>query len=733
VGLASHGDQRSAYEFLVNPAGVKRDQFAHDDNIQDGNWNAVWDASVTQDKGGWTVEMKIPLSQLRFQEGLPLWGLQVARTLSRRGEFALWAPVARTESGWVSRYGELRGVQKIKSPQRLELRPYLMGRGLFPEEVSDDPFSGRSFDGGAGLDLKYGLGGKMTLDATLNPDFGQVEMDPAEINLSAFETQLEERRSFFQEGADIFNFNGPKLFYSRRIGRAPQGSPEGAYIDSPDWTTILGALRLTARDEVWSIGVLEAVTQEERARVQMEDGSEHEEVVEPLTQLFVARLQRHFRGGESSLGAILTSSYRLGDEVPDLRREAIVGGLDWEHRWDQRRWRILGHAALSHVRGSKEAIEETQSSSAHYFQRPDAHHLSLDPERSQLTGGSGELRLEKFGGPHWRMKLGLQAQSPEFEINDLGYLNQADLITPQLWLSLRDDEPDRFTQRIEWSNNLDMQRNFAGDNLRTGGQSNLYVHFSNYWGAWLGASYRDESLCTACTWGGPALRIPSSLSVWTGFHSDDRKSVYTSLESWRWLQTESGTWGWGFNLPTVLRPSSSLELKLEPRFSVTQDDFMWVGEEEGRYIFAAMDQLSFSMALRVNFNFHPDLSLQLYAEPFFSRADYEGFKEIERARAPHYRDLFRPLDLRSRADGELGLSQGETVFDLSDPDYRRRQLRSNLVLRWEYLPGSTLYLVWQHSNIHQETGKLWDLGALFSPEAEREEILMLKLDYWMNP
>ncbi len=419
VLVDSYHDRRTAFHFGVNPLGVKSDIYRFDDTEEDASWDAVWDVATHMDDQGWTAEFRIPYSQLRFgNQDDQTWGINFAREIARRHETSTWAPIRQSDAAVVSKSGELQGLKGLGSPTRMELRPFTLTRLVRAPGDRENPFYRQNdFFSSGGVDVKYGVTNDLTLDVTVNPDFGQVEADPAQVNLTAFETFYPEQRPFFIEGAAIFNFGiglgdgdlgSESLFYSRRIGRPPQGGVDnrGGYADTPDVSTILGAWKLSGKTQSgWSVGLLHAVTAEETAQIVSDDGKDLEDPVEPLSNYAVARVQKDFRDGRSAIGFIGTAANRDKDvaDALQLRSGGYAGGFDFRHRFGaQDRFLLNGYLLGSHVRGSEEAILLTQESPARYFQRPDASHVEVDPDLTSLSGWAGKLELFKVGGGYWR-------------------------------------------------------------------------------------------------------------------------------------------------------------------------------------------------------------------------------------------------------------------------------------------------------------------------------------------
>src|SRR5688572_7630300 len=524
VSFDSYHDHRSAFLFGVNPSGVRRDERVLSDGEEDDSWDPVWDAATQVDETGWTAEMRIPLSQLRFPEAgaEQTWGVQIVREISRNNEEVWFAFTPKRERSGVARYAHLVGMQALRPRGPLELVPYGLTRALYrnvPRDADatfDNPFSdGSDLSGSAGLDLKYRLASNLTLDATFNPDFGQVEADPAEINLTAFETRFDERRPFFIEGSDVFSFGGggefgggAQLFYSRRIGAPPPGRlpPGTLYGDMPEQSTILGAAKLTGKIGAWSLGVLEAVTAREHADYVTEDVNRGEVIVATPTSYFVGRARREFRDGASIVGGLVTALHR-SDEAAAIaqrvRTSAYSGGIDFNHEWADRSWSLEGYVTAAHIRGLPAVITAAQRSSTRYFQRPDADHLELDSTAVSLSGWSGSLELGKQAGEHWRGEASVSSTSPGYETNDLGFQSRADEHDARISIEYVDEQPGRIFR--EWAVDVSTSAswNYGGDRLgsRIELEGDGVLH--NYWSADFELSRSFGGLDDRLTRGGP--------------------------------------------------------------------------------------------------------------------------------------------------------------------------------------------------------------------------------------
>jgi len=754
IWIDSYHDLRTAFEFSVNPCGVKRDVFWSNDRRQDDDWDAIWDVEVTQDEQGWTAEFRIPFSQIRFPEREShTWGFQAGRVIARKNETSYWRHVPKGVPQFVSLFGDIKGISGIPSPKRLQLLPYIVGKSAFQSAEEGNPFkTGSKYLSNLGLDIKYGVSSNLTLDATINPDFGQVEADPADVNLTAYETYFEEKRPFFIEGRNMLSFplgsgrERDTLFYSRRVGRRPHGSPSSVeYYQKPENTTILGAFKLTGKTTSgWSIGIMEALTGQELAKVITETGERTEQTVEPFSNYFLGRVEKEFRNGRSAIGFILTAVNRniQNDNLEFLRKAAYSGGLSFRHRWAQDTYEVSGYFLESHIRGTEEAILNAQESSARYFQRPDATHLELDPTRTSLSGFSSSFTLAKIGGGHWRWSTGIRASSPGFEINDMGYLRDVDEIRPYIWLSYNEYKPGKIFRDYDINLTLWNTYDFSWTNLGLGGSLRADLKFLNYWSINLNLSRTEERLSTSHLRGGPAVLIPGNWRVGGSFRTDTRNRFHLNLRG-SITSSDHGALTHSLSSGFTIRPSDRIHLSVSPNFNKSSRYLQYMSKEtsdaQAHYILSRIDQTTISLTLRLNYTLTPTLSLQLYSQPYVSAGQYSEFKEVIDPRAKNYLDrwhIFSGQELVLKGDyyylypaGDLG-----EEFIFSDPDFNFRQFRLNLVIRWEYLPGSTLFLVWTNGiNDRTDFGSLSigdDLKGLFSSPSNNA--FLLKISYWFN-
>jgi hypothetical protein len=769
VLIDSYHDHRTAYRFDVTPLGVKTDlQFGDDGNFADDSWDPVWQAATSIDSLGWTAEYRIPFSQLRFSRAREqVWGIRFVRTILRKNEFAMFPFIGKTESGFVSRFGHLLGLHDIPAPRRLELLPYSSARATYQKAgPPGDPFDkSAAYAGNAGLDLKYGVTSNLTLDGTLNPDFGQVEIDPAFVNLTAFEQFLPERRPFFVEGADIFNFGGgtggflnfgnaPQLFYSRRIGHRPSGAPysNGAFADVPNQTTILGAAKLSGRSPGgWSIGIIDAVTAREQATVDSSGVRFHDDV-EPTTNFLVARVKRTLNGGNDGFGFAATAVNR-DIRVPALdflRTAAYDWGMDVKHRWGHNTYALAADLGGSYITGDVAAIQTAQLSSSRYYQRPDAHAFHYDPSRTSLAGFSGDVYVDKLAGS-WLWGAATSFTSPGFEVNDLGFQHRVDRIANGLYVARHWTKPGKIVREATALLTAAPSFNFDGDAIQKALQFSTFGTFHNFWFFNLFASRDFAIIDDRLTRGGPDALGPANWNMGGGIQTDQRKAVTGGLFG-NYSTDAGGGWFAGVSPFVTLRPSGALSLSLSPNYSVGRTAAQYVqvvGDTlatqtyGARYVFARLLQHELDVSVRINATVSPTLSLQVFAQPFTFSGDFQSFRELAAARTFRFNEYGQggstiTYDSASQtytADPD-GAGGPAAAFPIANPDFRTRSLNINAVLRWEYRPGSTLFVVWtQQRSGFFPFDPSFDAGRDFGRELLRDRplnVLLVKLNYWMS-
>jgi hypothetical protein len=724
VYIDSYHDKRTAYQFGVNPLGVKQDAYWFNDNDNDNSWDAVWEVLVKRNAEGWQAEFRIPFSQLRFTgKGDGQIGFAITRNVARLNETSTWPLLSKSASGWVSSFGTLTGVNVGSASKRLEVIPYSVAQVLTEPRQAGNPLQ-KTTDPGVsfGADLKYAVTPALTLTATANPDFGQVEADPAVVNLSAFETFFEEKRPFFIEGSGTYQFDcrDCSLFYSRRIGRTPRGVPvleEGGYVAAPVNSTILGAAKLTGRVRDFSVGVLTAATDAEEARVAF-GGRRWSEIVEPRTFYSVSRARREF-SDQSSLGFMLTTTSRqLVDSVSFLPDSAVTGGVDYNWRMG-RRWGLNGYWAGSRVSGSTQAVDQLQQNNVHSFQRPDADHVELDPLATSMRGHSGNVNFGKIAGERTRLNFSLGYRSPGFEVNDLGFQRRADEIPQNSWLQVRWDTPGKYTRNIRINFNQWSAHNFAGDRLSLGGNFNAHWQFQNFWSAGGGINRNARNFDDRLTRGGPGGYTRSNWNGWQYLNTDDRRLV-----SFNWnsnFYVDGRTHDLSVEPRLVLKPTAAFSTELGMLYQKRLEDAQWVenvtANDRTHYVFGRLRQETSSITARVNYTVTPNLSVQIYAQPFVSNGRYQDFRELVNGRAALYDDRYAPFPYAGQ------------------PDFKVLSFRTTNVLRWEYHPGSTLFVVWQQGREGLGAPSAFHVGRDYADifSTPSSNVLLVKLAYWLNP
>lgn len=760
VMIDSYHDRRTAFQFSVNPAGVKQDAFIYNDTEVDMRWDAVWDVATSIDAEGWTAEFHIPFSQLRFASGdRYTFGFNVSRHVSRLNEEQYWRPWPKTARGRVSLFGELTGIQNITPPRRLEVLPYTLVSASRATRVANNPFrTGSSENAAVGADIRYGINSALTLSATVNPDFGQVEADPAVVNLSAFETFFPERRPFFNEGIDIFRFriadgdgddSNQELFYTRRIGRTPQGRADarGGYAARSEPVTILAAAKVSGKtQDGWTIGLLGALTDEEGVDVIDGAGAPFTDVVEPRTVHLVGRLGRDLRDGQSQVSLFATTVRR--DAVATLgflHEGAYALGLNWSHRFADDSYQFSGRLVGSRVEGTTEAITATQLSSARYYQRPDASYLTFDPTRTSLQGFTAAMNVGRTAG-NWRWSTGFDTRSPGFEVNDLGFMPRADFFQQFVWINRRWLEPGKVFRRFNLNFNQWSGWSYGGERRGIGGNVNANFTFSNYWNGYLGLNRQFGGVNTSELRGGPAVSQPGGVNGWGGLSSDGRKAFRGGANGWFYLQDETDNWGLGVSTNLSWRPASNVDLTASPNVNWSRDEWQFLASNnvlgEDQWVFGDIRQTTVAMTFRGNLTLSPTFTLQAYVQPFVSTARYEAFRRVVAPRANTFWGQFEDFtadQIVRPGDGPVELDfdrDGATDLQFNEPDFTYLSFRSNVVLRWEYLLGSTVFLVWQHGRTGYMSGEgQFDLGnnldELF--RSDFENVFLVKLNYWISP
>lgn len=784
VALDPNRDGMTGYRFQVNAAGVQVDWYDYDDDRSDGSWNGVWESAVQVDSLGWTAELRIPLSQIRYEAGAEpqTWGLQLQRRRSAAGEVSQFALQRQAIRGVVSQYGRLEAVRVPSGSRRMELRPYVLSSFHRGPSMDGDPFfDGHALRSQVGSDFRIGLGSAFTLDATVNPDFGQVEADPSEINLTAFESFFREQRPFFIEDAQVFEFglSGPqnRLFYSRRIGRSPQlAAPSGAdFLELPGMATIDGAAKLTGRTATGlSLGALGAFTRAEKGRAYFgEEGAMRSFLMEPATRYGAISAQQDLSGGASQLRGIATVVDRDLPSGKDalLANRAFSGGVAFLHQWGDRTWRLDGFLAGSRIQGSPESLIGLQRSSTHYFQRPDATRVAVDHGATALSGFEWQVRFNRQNREHWNGAAWLGQVGNGFDVRDLGFSRNQERLGGGFTYGYRQLRPG--TRFRSYEIGLRSFHNFSHEALDapgswqawreayTQGMFELQSDFTlmNYHGGNLSVRWEPARYSRTATRGGPVMREPAQIRGRLGVQTDRRQD--TSFNGGISLADGKQDSGGEVSLDGTLnlRPSTRLQLEFGPRITAQTDALQYVTSTSvlpweptfgERYLFGELKLRTLALQARANYTFSPNLSLQAYAEPFLSSGEYLGYRQLAAAGDSRFISFQPGSAVVSEAGvvcsggsickGPDGMQymdldgDGGSDFSFRDRDFFIRSLVGNAVLRWEYRPGSTVFLVWQREQeMHALTDEMdlrRDLHRLFSSPAD--DRLILKVNYWLN-
>jgi hypothetical protein len=751
VCFDSYHDLRTGFEFNLTAAGSKIDLLLGNDGW-DTSWDAVWDGKVAMEDSAWTAEYRIPLSQLRYSdEPEQVWGLHSWRWINRYMEEDQWALIPRDTPARMANIGELHGIKNLPKNRRFELLPYLRGQVHTFEKEPGNPFAtGRDTDFAVGLDGKLGLSSDFTMDFTVNPDFGQVEADPSVLNLTVYETFYEEKRPFFLEGKNIydFDFKSDLLFYSRRIGHSPSYYPElgeNEYARTPDNTSILGAVKVSGKSkDGLSIGIMESVTAKENADIDT-PGGRYNQTVEPLSNYFVSRLQKDYDGGNTILGGIFTATNRkIEDEhLNFLNRSAYTGGLDFRHYFNDKTYYVDAIGSFSSITGDQQAILDLQTASARYFQRPDAEHVSVDSSATQLNGAGLVLEVGKGGNGNWRWQVDGSYRSPGLEFNDIGYLREADIINSSAELAWVENVPHGIFRSYALETNVEGNWNTGRDFLGSRVGVGIDGEFKNKWSFFANAYHETSQLDTRLLRGGPAVKVKGwvhnmyrlssdhskklslGAMVHGHFHYDDISKTFSTSPFVNWKIT------------------NRIRLETDFEYMKTRTALQYIDTidfaEKTRYIMGELDRETLGMTMRLDYAITPELTIQYYGNPYVSVGNYRNIKRIANPLAEDYNDLYHVYsdDEISLVEGHYEIDEtadGQTDYAIESPDFNFREFRSNLVLRYEYKPGSTFYFVWTHGrsmyeNMHDSS--INDgLNTLF--DSTPSNVFLVKFNYWFS-
>lgn len=719
----SYHDLRSAFSFTISPASVKSDKnISLNGATEDLAWNPIWYAKSKINNNGWTAEMKIPLSQLRFGDNdSQVWGLQVQRRLLRKEELSVWQRVPLNAPGWISEFGELHGLKNVSSQRQLEIQPFTVSSLNTFEKDPLNPYKNKNIKSvNAGLDGKIGVTNDLTLDFTINPDFGQVEADPAAIALDGFQLFFREQRPFFIENKNIFNyqFSAPQiggqystdnLFYSRRIGRSPQGSATtmpGEFVDADQQTTILGAVKFSGKTKNGlSVGILESMTSSEHAEISGENGIRNQ-LIEPFTNYFVGRIQKDFNNRNTFIGGIITSTIRRDSPSTSfLHKSAHTGGLDFMHQWKNRTWYLSANLVMSQVTGTPESILATQRSIPHLFQRENASHVSVDGTKTSLTGTGGDLKFGKAGSGHIQFESGITWRSPELELNDIGFMREADVIQNYFGITYSSINSFGSFRNASIGYKHWVNGDFGGNLNYIDWDIEANATWKNNWAGTLGFFSQPHTFSKSLLQGGPRIQLADQSGFWWALNSDARKKLFINFSGW----TKTGGTGSYYLLENSLgityQPIDRLKVSISPRYTSVKHRLQYNHtrsfQGQNRYITSMLDQETFSTPIRLDFAINANLGIQYYGEPFITTGRYSRFNYVANALSS-----IENGQLVFYSQEQISLNEAETLFSVDEnndgavdynfnnPDFSFAQFRSNLVLRYEYTPGSEIFIVW---------------------------------------
>ena len=770
INIDSYHDLRTAFSFTLSVSGVRGDEFvSNDGNNWDASWNPIWYSKTHINDKGWTAEIKIPFSQLRYgNEKEKVWGFQITRRLFRKEERSFWQYIPQSSAVWVSRFGELHGLKDIPMHKQVEIAPYVVAQADKYKKEPGNPFAtGLDKKLAAGVDGKFAVTNDLILDFTINPDFGQVEADPSQVRIDGFQNFFPEQRPFFIESRNIFDYqitgselggdyDADLLFYSRRIGSSPHGYPNvlsGEYAKVPQNTSILGAAKFSGKTKKgFSIGILESVTEREMAVIKVNGGPKREELVEPLANYFVGRLQQDFDKGNTIIGGIFTAVNRERGMSDVLHRDAYSGGLDFVHFWRNRSWYIRGNMIISQVKGTKEAIYNTQTAFEHLFQRPDADEVSLDPNRTSLTGTGGTIRFGKSGGRSgkhgevFKFETGFTYRSPQLELNDIGFMLTANEINHFTWAGLQFQKP--FSVFRQARLNINHWGKWDGSGRFIFDLINFNAHgtFKSNWQTGMGFTYNPFEISNNALRGSWSMRRPIGVGPNAYVNSDYRKKLYGSFNMGGFVGFENTVKNRNASLSLSFQPLNSLNISISGSYSYNwrrQDQFVDNINYNGntRSIVSQVKQETWRFVTRISFNITPDLTLQYYGQPYITRPLYSNYAYVSSPMAKQFNDRFHvyaPNEISFDNNNGIYLvdenHDGVTDYSFGKPDFNFVQFRSNLVIRWEYIRGSEVYFVWSRGNTPAVANELDTpmLSSLFNNAFDSQEtrsIFLIKCTY----
>ena len=764
VYLDPFNDQQTGFYFGLNAGGTLYDGTLFNDVDQDRSWDGIWKGKVHIDKKGWTVEMRIPYSQLRFhKEKNYVWGIDFKRSISRKNESDFLVYTPKNGNGFVSLFPELVGIHNIKPKQDFEILPYITSKASYLQHDAGNPFiHGSQYNYNVGADIKTSIASNLSLDATINPDFGQVEVDPAVVNLSDVETFFPEKRPFFIEGRNFFDFglggvsshmsfnwSSPTFFYSRRIGRKPQGSvPVADYTNYPDATHIIGAAKITGQlDNNWNVGIMQSVTSVENARYSL-NNMIHSVKVAPLTYYGVASVQKQFNDAKQSIGILTTvtdRSFTTGYLPDQLNKSAIVTGIDgWSFLDNDKTWVVSGWTGMSHIDGSQSQMVIIETDPTHYLQRPEFGNNGVDSTATSLTGFAGRVMLSKQKG-QFSLNTAFGFIDPHFDINDLGYMRPGNKINYHVSIGYKWTEPTQWYRYLAinfaYATSYDFQGNHTGGGIMQFGHISFLNYYWLHWNAYAQPTYNVDNRLTR---GGPLALGTPGISYGLNLGSDSRKEVVFSVGMHMYTY-KSGSHGVGYYSNVQFKPKSNLSINIGPHYSHNLANTQWVGAYAdpmavatygNRYVYAEMSQHSLSANMRMDWTFTPHLSLQLFAQPLVSSGNYYNYKFLQKPKTYDFLTFGQEGSTYNKKDNIAdpdGNGPAKPI-QLDNPDYNYQSLRGNAVLRWEYRPGSRFYLVWTQTRSNDQNLGSFNINDAFSGliNDKPNNIFLLKFSYWFN-
>jgi hypothetical protein len=754
INFDSYRDYRTGFEFNLTSWGQKVDLILFNPANWDFNWSPVWKGKTGVLDSGWVAEFEIPLSQLRYSNNdEQVWGIHTWRWISRISEESNFEQQSKIGPGMLYNFAELRGIKGLKKSRRLEIMPFALGRLNTMKKEPENPFTknGREWGGNMGLDAKIGVSSNFTIDLTVNPDFGQVESDPSVMNLTAFETFYEEKRPFFLEGLTIFDykFDDQSLFYSRRVGHSPAlivNPNDSLFVKSPDKTTILSAIKFSGTtSKGLSVGIIQSLTANEKAELSDPAGKRSSRQVEPLTNYLVARIQKGYNAGNTVVGGMLTSTNRFikDPNLEFLSRDAYTGGLDLRHHWRDKEFYTDVRLTGSYVKGNKEAITSLQESSARYYQRPGAGYLKFDTTSTQLSGYGGKFRIGKGSKGYWQYSTGITWLSPGLELNDLGYMQTADVINQHNDISYLINKPVSVFHSYDISLEQFNSWNFNGTYLGSGGHLSFGSEFVNNWRFDINLIFHSQAVDTRILRGGPDMILPGSIMSFGEIKTDPSKKMILEFAYDYEAKGNNSAISYQLSPGLSIRPVNALKIGVTANYARNKDNLQYITTKSTttgeRYILGTIDQRTLGLTFRVDLNITPEFSIQYYGSPFISKGSFSKLKYITYPRANDYNDRFRIYPDYTLNEGVYSLYDYNDYgfrsdYSISNPDFDFFQFRSNLVAKWEYRLGSFIYFVWSGDRTGNSPDGIAPMSDSFHNlwKAYSNNIFLIKLSYWFS-